>query len=264
MIYLEKVAFVLFGQEIYYYGIIMAGAILVCLIVATILCKAKKINTDLPFEIFLAVVPAGILSARLFSCIFEEGLTLADYFNFRSGGMSIFGAIIGGAIGMVVYKLIKKQPFLKIADIATSVLLLGQSIGRWGNYFNEEVFGQEILDSGLQFFPYAVQIDGAWYEALFFWESVLTLIGFVAILIIYLKTKDEGWATGSYLLYYGVVRAILEPHRQAEYILKLGSIPISGLVSWLFIATGVAILTIKIVVIVKKKEKNCGGKTIHG
>ena len=264
MVNLNKVAFTIFGVDVYYYGLIMALAILLCLIAAIVLCKVQKIDTNKPVEIFLAVVPAGILCARLFSVIFEDGLTLTDYFNFKTGGMSIIGAIIGGAFGVLIYKLITKQPFLKLADIVTSVLLLGQSVGRWGNYVNNEVYGQEILNTRLQFFPYAVEIDGTWFEALFFWESVLSLIGFIVIVVLYLKTKKTGLATGVYLLYYGVVRVILEGRRQSEFVLKLGNVPISALISALFIAIGLAIIIWIIVKTIKqKKENSVGREEVH-
>ena len=260
MVNLNRVAFTLFGVDVYYYGLIMALAIFCCLITAIILCKVKKIDTAISVETFISIVPAGILCARLFSVIFEDDLTLADYFNFRTGGMSIIGAIMGGAIGLTIYKLIKKQPFLKLADIITSVLLLGQSIGRWGNYVNNEVYGQEILNPELQFFPFGVEIAGTWYEALFFWEAMLSLIGFISILIVYLKTKKAGWATGIYFVYYGVVRLILEGRRQTEYILKWGNVPVSSLLSGLFVAIGVGIIIYLIVKTVKQKKENSSGR----
>ena len=261
---LDRVAFTLFGVDVYYYGLIMALAIFVCLMAAIILCKVQKIDTGKPIEIFLAIVPAGILCARLFSVIFEDGLTFADYFNFRTGGMSIIGAIIGGALGLLVYKLITKQSFLKIADIVTSVLLLGQSVGRWGNYVNNEVYGQEIVNPGLQFFPFGVEINGTWFEALFFWESLLAIIGFIIILILYIKTKKTGLATGCYFLYYGIVRVILESRRQSEFVLKWGNVPVSALISAVFIAIGLAIIIWLIVKYVKqKKEKSSGGEKIQ-
>ena len=147
---LNRIAFTIFGIDIYYYGLIISLAILLCVVLAIILAKAKKQETGMPLEIFLAIIPLGILSARLFSVIFEPDLSIADYFNFRTGGMSIIGAIIGGAVGATIYKFIKKKPFLQIADVITSVLLLGQAIGRWGNYFNEEVYGLEITNPANQ------------------------------------------------------------------------------------------------------------------
>ena len=218
----------------------------------------------MPLEIFLAIIPLGILSARLFSVIFEPDLSIADYFNFRTGGMSIIGAIIGGAVGATIYKFIKKKPFLQIADVITSVLLLGQAIGRWGNYFNEEVYGLEITNPANQWFPLGVNIDGTWYEALFFYEFVLALLGFVAILIVYLKTREKGLATGIYLVYYGIIRIILETRRQPQYILKWGNVPVSALVCALFIMAGIAILTYVIIKSLRqKKEQKIGRKKIY-
>lgn len=260
----NPIAFNLFGKDIYWYGVIISLAILLCVVVAIFLCKAKKISTDMPLEIFLAIIPLGILSARLFSVIFEKDLSLADYFNFSTGGMSIIGAIIGGALGALIYKLIKKKPFLLIADVVTSVLLLGQAIGRWGNYFNSEVYGGVVTDTAWQVFPFSVEVNGIWHEALFFYEFILSLIGFVALLIIYLKTNKTGLVTGLYLVYYGVVRTILEPRRSAEYILKWGNIPVSLLISILFIVIGVSVLvTITILHFKHKKENNFGREEIH-
>ncbi|MBQ8468546.1 MAG: prolipoprotein diacylglyceryl transferase [Clostridia bacterium] len=259
MLTLNRIAFNLWGVDVYWYGIIISVAIIACVLFAMLFCKLKKIDTNMPLEIFLAIIPLGILSARLFSVIFEPGLTLADYFNFRTGGMSIMGAIIGGAVGATIYKLIKKKPFLEIADVITSVLLLGQAIGRWGNYFNEEVYGLEITNPANQWFPLGVNVDGTWYEALFFYESVLTFVGFVVFLIIYLKTNKRGLVTGLYLTYYGVVRIILESRRQSQYILKWGSVPVSSLVSAAFIAAGVGILIFVIVkTLMQRREKKVG------
>ena len=261
---LNRIAFTIFGIDIYYYGLIISLAILLCVVLAIILAKAKKQESGMPLEIFLAIIPLGILSARLFSVIFEPDLSIADYFNFRTGGMSIIGAIIGGAVGATIYKFIKKKPFLQIADVITSVLLLGQAIGRWGNYFNEEVYGLEITNPANQWFPLGVNIDGTWYEALFFYEFVLALLGFVAILIVYLKTREKGLATGIYLVYYGIIRIILETRRQPQYILKWGNVPVSALVCALFIMAGIAILTYVIIKLLRqKKEQKIGRKKIY-
>lgn len=263
MILLNRVAFTIFGLDVYYYGIIMCLAIVACVVVAMVLCRAKKIDTNLPLEIFLAIVPLGILSARLFSVIFESGLTIKDYFNFRTGGMSIIGAIIGGAIGVLIYKLIKRKTFLEIADIITSVLLLGQAIGRWGNYFNNEIYGMQITNPSCMWFPLAVNIDGAWYEALFFYESVLSIIGFTILVIVFLKTKQKGLCTGLYFIYYGIVRVILETRRQPQYVLKWGAVPVSSLISCLFIFIGSCIILSIIFVSIIKRRKQVGRQEIH-
>ena len=245
----SRVAFSLFGVDIYWYGVFITLGILSAFIIAFFLCKKKSLNEDLPYYILLAVVPIGILSARLFSVIFEEGLTLKDYFDFRSGGMSIIGAVLGGAIGLTILCLIKKINFFELADVLVVVLILAQAIGRWGNYFNNELYGQEITNEAWQFFPFAVKINGTFYEALFFYESMLNLLGFAGLICLFWFTKDKGICTGTYLTYYGIVRFFLEPRRQTEFILKVGSVQISRLLSLFMIIVGIIIL---IYVICKK------------
>ena len=104
-----------------------------------------------------------------------------------------------------------------------------------------------------------MNIDGTWFEALFFYEFVLALVGFAIILIVYLKTQKAGLATGIYLVYYGIIRIILESRRQPQYILKWGNVPVSALVCAIFIAAGIAILTYIILKSIKqKKEQKIG------
>lgn len=254
----NKVAFTIFGEDIYWYGIIMCAAILVAIGVAVMLCKAKNYDTEIPINIALVVVPIGILSARLFSVLFEAETTIADFFKFREGGMSIIGAVIGGAIGLVTYVLIKKpeNPWIYF-DVLVVVLILAQAIGRWGNYFNGEVYGQ-VIESGSYFakFPYAVKINGVYHQALFMYESMLNLIGFFILAIMFLCCKKKGLPTVSYLIYYGTVRTFLEQFRQEQYILKLGNIAISRLFSFLMIIAGITILIILIVRSKKVKVSN--------
>lgn len=231
----------------------MCLSILIAIGVATFFCKVKKYDTDMPINIALVIVPIGILSARLFSVLFDEGLNISEYFNFRTGGMSIIGAVVGGAIGLITYVLIKKPACKWIYfDTLVVVLILAQAIGRWGNFFNGEVYGQ-VIESSSFFarFPFAVKIDGVYYQALFFYESILDLIGFFILSLIYLCSNKNGLPTAIYLIYYGIVRTFLEQFRQTEYILKLGKLPISRVCSAIMIAIGVCLL---IIVIIQSKK----------
>lgn len=243
---LSRVAFSINGTPIYWYGIIMCLSIITAIVVAMFLCKKKGINTELPLNIALVVVPFGILTARLFACLFDNSLSISEFLNFRTGGMSIIGAIVGGGFALLIYCFIKKEKTpLKIFDILCSVLILAQAIGRWGNFFNQELYGN-LIDSNSFFarFPFAVLIDGVYYQALFFYESIANLIGFAIISCTFLKEKNYGYATAIYLTYYGLVRAILEPLRQQEYILRLGSVAISQLLSILMVLFGVVLIII--------------------
>lgn len=258
---LNRVAFSIFGIDIYWYGIMITLGIIVAFLLAFSLCKRKGLKDSIPYEIIIAILPLGILSARLFDVLFDSGLSITDYFKFREGGMSIIGAIIGGGIGLVILCLIRKHELLKLTDVLVTVLILAQAIGRWGNYFNQELYGQLITNPALQVFPIAVKVGGNFYEALFFYESVLNLIGFVGLMCLYWFTKQKGLATGAYLVYYGTVRFFLEPRRQAEYILKLGNIQISRLSSLLMVIIGIGILIYAIVSAIKNKKKEQGSET---
>ena len=183
-------------------------------------------------------------------------MSLGDFFNFRTGGMSIIGAIIGGAIAIIIYSVIKKdKEIFKYTDIICAVLLLAQAIGRWGNYFNGELYGRLVENPAIKGLPLVVQIGENYYQALFFYESALDLLGFVFTAEIFLGIKKHtGYTTAFYLVYYGVVRSILENFRSEEFILKLGSIRVSLVCSILMVLAGIAVFVVSII-LSKKKNK---------
>ena len=123
------------------------------------------------------------------------------------------------------------------------LVIFAQSIGRWGNYFNSEVYGRLITNPKYMWFPLAVEIGGNWYQALFFYESVLNLFGAGLLIFLLIKFRNKkGLTTGAYLTYYGVVRFILEGFRQEKYILRLGTIAVSKLLSAIMIVVGIAMI----------------------
>ena len=260
----SRVAFSIAGYDIYWYGIIIAFAILVAYLLSLWLVKIRKLSPDLPFEVLVSAIPLGIIFARLAAVLFDSGLDLSDYFNFRTGGMSIIGAIFGGVIGIILLKIIKKRPLLDSFDLIATLVILAQGIGRWGNFFNAEIYGQVVTNQSLQFFPYAVMIDGTFYEALFFWESVLDILGFVGLFFIFKYVKVRGVCTASYLMYYGAIRAILEPRRQSKYILEIFGAPFSLVSSILMIVIGVGLLIFVLINNYKKNkmENINGGKKV--
>ena len=253
----NRVAFSLGNFEVYWYGIIICSAIIVAIGLACFLAKKKGYPADMPLTIAIIILPAGILSARLFAVLFDSGLSITDYFNFRTGGMSIIGALIGGGLALLIYLLIKKEKdMFKYFDTLVVVLILAQAIGRWGNYFNEEIYGALIeSDSFFARFPFAVKIDGNYYQALFFYESVLNLIGFAFLCQIYLGIKKSGYSSAFYLVYYGIVRTVLESFRNEQYVLRIFGLPVSQICSAIMIAFGIAIFIYKIVKSNKEKRR---------
>jgi len=237
--------FSLFGLEVRFYGIIMAIAMAIGVFVACKNAKYRNLKADDILILALYVLPFAVIGARIFSFVSERDLydSFWQVFNLRTGGMSIFGGIIGGAIAILVYSLIHKKNFLAVADIAVPSLILGQAIGRWGNFFNQEVYGFEVTNPNLQWFPFSVFIDetSTWHLATFFYEFMLNVLIFVVLILMLrkFKVKEKGVLMASYLIMYGTIRACLEPLRVPQYILYLGSVRISLLTSILCVMCGV-------------------------
>lgn len=241
-------SFSIFGFEIYWYGVIIAFAIIVAFILASFVMKKIGFRDEIVYEVLLIIIPLGIVGARVFYLIFDPDESLLNFFNIRDGGLAIYGAVLAGALGVWIYtRFIRKSSFFAISDIVVLVLILAQSIGRWGNYFNQELFG---LSTGkFSFFPFTVKIaykctvhaGECNHLALFFYESVLNLVGFLILAKVFSKQKKYGTTTGVYLIIYGTIRAILEPLRVNQY--QLGHVlPVSLLVSVLAVGLGILLL----------------------
>jgi phosphatidylglycerol:prolipoprotein diacylglycerol transferase len=225
-----------------YYGIIIVfGAILGSLLASRL---AKKHGQD--SEIILDVLPwiliAGIIGARLWHVFtpsasnIAAGITTEYYFKnpleilaLRKGGLGIMGGVIGGVIAMLIYCKVKKLNFLQWADYIAPGLLVAQSIGRWGNFFNQEVYGRPST------LPWAIRIDlqhrmrgfeaVETYHPLFLYESLLSLIGAGILVLIGEKLKDKlykGDLFLGYLVWYPTMRFFLE-------FLRLDPSPVNGI-----------------------------------
>lgn len=258
----DRVAFTIKGYDIYWYGLIICFAILVAILVASAYSKKKGYGSEMPMNIALVVLPSGVLGARLFSVIFEESLDFSEFFNFRTGGLSIIGAIVCGALGLLFYCLVIKRDkdVFKYFDVLVVALILAQAIGRWGNYFNQEVYGQEVPSNlWISIFPIVVKIDGVAYMALFFYESLFNFVGFCFLTSVYFNQVSNGYATSLYLIYYGAIRTILEPLRNSAFILTWNSIKISSVMSAFMIVVGILIYVIISIKITKKKKVKRNG-----
>lgn len=241
-----------------WYGVIIGIGFILAVVIASELTKERSLYKDLPYDLIWLVFPFAIIGARVFYVV----NSLHEFNSFwemvkmwEGGGLSIYGGIIFGIIAVLIFSAIKKINPLRIMDIAAPVLAFGQSIGRWGNFVNQEVYGFEITNKALQWFPFGVKIGNTWHLATFFYESVLNLIGFFVLVTILRKTKTNGVVAFSYFVWYGVIRLFLESLREPEYILLIPgtNIQFSSLVSVLIIVTGVIGL---IVLNLKAKKAN--------
>lgn len=181
--------------------------------------KRRSLDNEFCLAMFIFAIVFAIIGARLFFVI-PRG-DLASFFDFRTGGLTIIGGIPCGALGIYICCLIYKKSFFRVTDLVVPCLLLGQVIGRWGNFVNGELYGMEITAEWLQFFPMAVQINGTWHAANFFYEMMLNLVGMCIALYLIYRYKERikpGVLTTGYLAWYALVRGCLEflkedPHR---------------------------------------------------
>lgn len=215
----DNPGFYIFGYKIYWYAVIMMLSILVATAIMLVLCRRRNISVEY-YMYFIICVPCGIIGARLFYCI-TGSVPVSQWLNFRSGGMSIIGALIGGVGAGLITSIIKKINFFRLADCVLVGIPLAQAIGRWGNFLNQEVYGGVVTNPSLQWFPFAVQIGSEWHYAFFFYESVINLVWFCILFSLAwnFAKKPNGLFTGAMIAFYGLVRSIMEPLRDSQYIL---------------------------------------------
>ena len=222
------------------YGLLIALAILLAVCLASRDEKRLGLPPGTTLDLALWVVPFGFLGARLYYVAFRWDIYASDPLSILyiwQGGLAIYGGLIGGFLGALLMARVKKLRLPLLADLIIPYVLLAQAIGRWGNFFNGEAYGQLVTDTALQFFPYAVRVGDAWYQATFFYESVADLLGF---LILYLTRKR--WRTGDglplYAIVYGIPRFLIEGLRSDSLYLGHTGIRISQALSAVLVLLG--------------------------
>ncbi|MCH4008790.1 prolipoprotein diacylglyceryl transferase [Companilactobacillus sp.] len=228
---LNPIAFNLGGLEIHWYGIIIALGALVGVIMAMREATRRGINSDNILDLVLIGVPVGLICARIYYVIFELPFYIAnpgEIIKIWHGGIAIYGGLIGGFIVLLVLCLRRKISVWLMLDIAAPSVLLGQIVGRWGNFMNQEAFGAKTSLDFLQslhlphFVIEQMFINGAYRQPTFLYESFFNLIGLILILV--LRHRKHFYKVGevflSYLVWYPIVRFFVEGMRtDSLYIL---------------------------------------------
>ncbi len=256
-------SFFIGSLEIKFYGLIMALSMLFGVVMASNICKKKGIKSDDIYLLALIVLPCAVVGARLYYCFFYEyNYSFLELFNIRQGGLALYGGVIGGVLGIVIFSLIKKdwKIIFVLLDVCAPALMLGQALGRWGNFFNQEAYGNLITKTNQMWFPFGVYIEteNAWFQATFFYESLWNLIGLIILLVVYFKTKKTGTTTASYLIWYGIGRTWIEGLRSDSLYIGSSSIRVSQLLSMILVVVGLVVLTMNIVLTIKEKRKQNG------
>lgn len=233
--------------RIEYYGLIMAFAMILGVIVACLNAKKRGLKSNDILILACYVLPLAVIGARIYYFIFslDNYDSFWQIFEIWNGGLAIYGGVIGGALGVMLYCLIHKKNFFAVADIAAPSLILGQAIGRIGCFFAGCCYGIEVTNDAHMWFPLSTQINGVWHYSTFFYESFWNFLVFAALMIVlYLgkNIKEYGVVMSLYFILYGIGRAWIEALRGDS--LYLGAIKVSQLLSILLIIAGVAIITV--------------------
>ena len=233
--------------RIEFYGLIMALAMILGVVVACLNAKKRGLKSTDIFILACYVLPLAIIGARIYYVLFslDQFTSFWQVFEIWNGGLAIYGGVIGGAIGVLLFCLIHKKNFFAVADIAVPSLILGQAIGRIGCFFAGCCYGIEVTNPEHMWFPLSTQIDGVWHYSTFFYESFwnfLVFAGLMCVLYLAKPIKEYGVLMSLYLVFYGIGRAWIEGLRGDS--LYLGSIKVSQLLSILLIIAGVALITL--------------------
>ena len=256
------------GFEIAYYGMIIACGMILGLCIAMWVAKKTNQNPDQYFDVALYAIPIALIGARAYYVIFSWDQykdNLIHILYFREGGLAIFGGVIAAVITFYVYVKIKKQNFWLMADTACVGLVLGQIIGRWGNFFNREAFGGytnglfamlplnavRSSDGTQEMMEHLQTIDGVQYiqvHPTFLYENLWN-IGVLLLLLLFTKHKKfDGEIFLLYLAGYGIGRFWIEGLRTDQLLLPGIKLPVSQVLSAV-----VAIVSIAVILIQRKR-----------
>ncbi|MHB1348127.1 MAG: prolipoprotein diacylglyceryl transferase [Candidatus Humimicrobiaceae bacterium] len=224
---IDPIAFNLFGKiEIRWYGILIAIGLVIAIVIAYYLAKYRNLKADEIINFAPFAIIGGIIGARLLHVIVNIPYYAKNpsfIFAYRQGGLAIQGVFIGGVIALIVFARIRKVSFWAIADTIAPGLAIAQSIGRWGNYFNQEAFGRPTSSRiGIFIAPQNRPVDyinSEYFHPTFLYESVSNLILFIILIFMHywFKKKPDKYPNGLifcvYLIIYSLYRIFIESYR---------------------------------------------------
>lgn len=250
---ISRVAFRVFGVEIYWYGILISAAVLISLFLAYRSSKKFGVKPDHVLDTMITIVPFMIIFARLYYVVFaldEFKDNWLSVFNLRTGGLAFYGGVIGGVLAVILICRIRKIPFSRMADLLVVYLPLAQGIGRWGNFFNQEAFGSNttlpwgMISEGTT--EYLAKIGGfdpsAPVHPTFLYEFVANMLIFILLYFVREKSRRPYEATAVYFAAYGFVRFFTESIRTDSLYIGDTSIRVSMVLSACMCVTAVAVL----------------------
>lgn len=246
---LNPIAFSLGPIDVHWYGIIIGSGLALALYLAIREGRRRGLPQDTFADLMLWAIPIAIISARIYYVIFEwkyYANHVADIPKIWNGGIAIHGALIGSVLTAYVFSKKRGISFWKIADIAAPSIILGQAIGRWGNFMNQEAHGGEVTRSFLEnlhlpdFIINQMYINGTYYHPTFLYESIWDFAGFILLMLLRRVNFRRGELFLSYVIWYSIGRFFVEGLRTDS--LMLGSLRMAQTISIALIIGALAIL----------------------
>ncbi|PWU69266.1 prolipoprotein diacylglyceryl transferase [Gracilibacillus dipsosauri] len=253
---------------IYWYGVIIASGAFLGLWVATREADRLGVKKDYIIDLVVFAIPIAILFARIYYVIFEwdryAGGPWWKVFAVWEGGIAIHGALIGAVLTAIVFTRVRRLSFWQIADILAPSIILGQAIGRWGNFMNQEAHGGPISEATYnnfhQYLPDFIMnqmcIDGTMYHPTFLYESIWNILGFGLLLLLRKYPLRRGELFLSYVIWYSIGRYFIEGMR-TDSLYVVANLRAAQLLSVILIIVAIAL-------IIYRRKKGLSDKTYQG
>lgn len=247
---MNRVAFNIFGFNVYYYSLCILLGVIVAYILITREGKKQGLTKEFTSDLIFYTLIIGILGARVYYCVFNLDYYIAnpsEILKIYNGGLAIHGGVIAGLVFVYFYTKKKNVSFIKILDIVAPAVIIAQSFGRWGNFFNQEAHGgittyQNLKNMHIpEFVINGMYIEGKYYYPTFFFESIWCLIGFIILMFVRRnKNLRKGFQIGFYFIWYGIGRFFIEALRTDS--LMFFNLKIAQIVSLIGIIIGIIII----------------------
>lgn len=244
---IDPVAIQIGSISIYWYGIIMTTAFILGTILAYHHAAKSGIDPEHVINMLILIIPSAIIAARLYYVIFSwenYSANPMEAFAIWHGGLAIHGGLIGGFLAGYFYVRKHRLDFWKVGDIFAPSIILGQAIGRWGNFINQEAYGGPVSRDYISHFPAFIQkqmfVGGQYHHPTFLYESIWNLLVFALLMVLRRRKPFSGQILLLYLAFYSAGRFFIEGMRTDS--LMLGPIRVAQLVSLLLIITAIAVL----------------------
>lgn len=250
---LDPIAFTIGPMEVRWYGLIIVSGLLLALFLAIKEADKRDLEKDIFSDLMIWAIPIAIISARIYYVIFKWDFyaqNLSEIPKIWHGGIAIHGALIGSVITAYVFAHKRNVSFWKLADIAAPSIILGQAIGRWGNFMNQEAHGKEVTRSFLEnlhlpdFIINQMYIDGTYYHPTFLYESIWDLLGFILLMLLRKVNLRRGEMFLTYVIWYSVGRFFVEGLR-TDSLMLTEHLRMAQMISIVLVVASIIILFIR-------------------